>query len=372
MDSYYAPAGRVDADTLKAEIEIVAGSTVFSGLLQTVNGLVAVVNEQRQVIAFNDLLLSTLGVEDPGKVLGLRPGEILSCEHAEDEPAGCGTTKFCSTCGAAVAMVTSLDSDACTERLCALKTNRNGVTSEAALMVRSQPIFIDKRRFLLLFLQDVSRQETHAALERTFFHDIRNTLQIIVGTSDLLMDESPSDDICTIQKTAERLINEVALQRRLIEGVNANYKAAKESINGAELLGECQNEMSKHPAAVGKSVVVVVSGVAANVMTDRAVVLRILSNMIINALEATPVGGTVKLSMEDNGSGIVYSVWNSGVIAPDVAQRIFQRHFSTKNQPGRGIGTYSMKLFGEQFLGGRVSFSSSENEGTVFRLSLPV
>jgi sensor histidine kinase regulating citrate/malate metabolism len=51
--------------------------------------------------------------------------------------------------------------------------------------------------------------------------------------------------------------------------------------------------------------------------------------------------------------------------------RIFQRNYSTKSDSGRGLGTYSMKLFGETYLGGKVDFTSSESEGTTFHLRLP-
>lgn len=44
---------------------------------------------------------------------------------------------------------------------------------------------------------------------------------------------------------------------------------------------------------------------------------------------------------------------------PKLLLRIFQRSFSTKGAKGRGLGTYSMKLFGETYLGGQVSFRSS-------------
>jgi sensor histidine kinase regulating citrate/malate metabolism len=54
-----------------------------------------------------------------------------------------------------------------------------------------------------------------------------------------------------------------------------------------------------------------------------------------------------------------------------VQLQIFQRSFSTKGENGRGIGAYSVKLFGEGYLKGKVAFSSSDPEGTVFSLSLP-
>jgi signal transduction histidine kinase len=106
------------------------------------------------------------------------------------------------------------------------------------------------------------------------------------------------------------------------------------------------------------------------VETDPTLVLRVLGNMIVNALEATGPGGAVRLSIEENPEWVTFSVWNDATIPSAIRNRIFQRNVSTKDDMGRGLGTYSMKLFGEQVLGGRVSFTSDAS-GTVFRFSLP-
>ncbi len=95
--------------------------------------------------------------------------------------------------------------------------------------------------------------------------------------------------------------------------------------------------------------------------------------MITNALEATEKNGTVKVwTVRDKDKFLIFCVWNSQFIPENIAQRIFQRNFSTKEGAGRGIGTYSMKLFGEQILAGKVNFKTSHEEGTVFRFSLPL
>ena len=60
-----------------------------------------------------------------------------------------------------------------------------------------------------------------------------------------------------------------------------------------------------------------------------------------------------------------------GVMPEDTQMQVFQRSFSTKAASGRGIGTHSMKLFGERYLGGKVAFTSRESEGTTFTLTLP-
>jgi signal transduction histidine kinase len=92
--------------------------------------------------------------------------------------------------------------------------------------------------------------------------------------------------------------------------------------------------------------------------------------MVTNALEATEPGGTVKVFIEPGGNSVTFCVWNRKHIPQKDALRIFTRNFTTKKQPGHGLGTYSMKFFGETILGGIVGFTSTELEGTTFRLSL--
>jgi sensor histidine kinase regulating citrate/malate metabolism len=68
---------------------------------------------------------------------------------------------------------------------------------------------------------------------------------------------------------------------------------------------------------------------------------------------------------------VTFSVHNAAVMPPEVQMQVFQRSFSTKSEAGRGIGTHSMKLFGERYLGGDVRFISGEPEGTTFSITLP-
>ena len=105
--------------------------------------------------------------------------------------------------------------------------------------------------------------------------------------------------------------------------------------------------------------------------TDAALLSRVLINMVKNALEATPKGGTVTLGCRTDGPDIRFEVHNPTAIPRDIAMQIFQRSFSTKSA-GRGLGTYSMKLIGERFLGGRVGFTTSEAEGTTFHAIFPI
>ncbi|MBU2455402.1 MAG: sensor histidine kinase, partial [Proteobacteria bacterium] len=192
MDTYFAPPEKANDKEIAAEIEIVNKNPVMSGLLNSISGILAILDENRQIIALNDSFLKTLGIDDPEQALGLRLGEALECIHANEEPAGCGTTKFCSTCGAAIAIVSSIEQDIPMERLCALSANKGGINIDIVLLVKSQPIKIENRNYILLFIQDITKQEQRAALERAFYHDINNMLSMLVMASELLIEDYPS------------------------------------------------------------------------------------------------------------------------------------------------------------------------------------
>lgn len=371
MDTYFAPPQRTEDAELSFEIEAVSKNPVVSGLLRSISGLLAILDGHRQIIALNDSFLKLLGIDDPKEALGLRPGEALQCVHANREPAGCGTTEYCSTCGAAIAIVSSLGQDIPCERLCALSTSRGGEPVDLALLVRSQPIKIENRQFILLFLQDITVQEQRAALERTFYHDVNNMLTMLVQASELLIQDQPSKLAKTIYQASYRLLKEVAIQRSLSDGSVSNYQAMWDDVSIGLIFKELRSFFKNHPASKEKRIEYPDVYPNLSIKTDIALLLRVLCNMIINAMEATEKNGVVSIWSEHKNGKINFCVWNSQFIPPEISKRIFQRNFSTKSQAGRGIGTYSMKFLGEKILGGKVSFSSSKEDGTIFVFSFP-
>ncbi|MBU1171026.1 MAG: HAMP domain-containing histidine kinase [Proteobacteria bacterium] len=371
MDSFFAPAQRATPTELATEIEIVSRYPVVSGLLQAINGLMAVVDEHRQIVALNNSFLNMLGIDDPDTVLGLRPGEALKCLHAQDGPAGCGTTRFCSTCGAAIAMVASLGQDMPVERTCALMARRGETVVDIFMRVHSHPITIAKKRFLLLFLQDISQEQQWAALERTFFHDVNNMLNMLVGASELLLMDQPSDLAGSVHQVSLRLKNEIAIQSSLSQNKSKSYQPIWQEFSSLQIRDELQSFFSNNPLAHEKKIDFIEPWILIYIRTDISLLLRVLCNMIINALEATDKHGVVKIRIELRDRFLTFYVMNEKEIPQSVSHRIFQRNFSTKESPGRGIGTFSMKLFGETILGGQVSFTSSKEEGTIFKFSHP-
>ena len=375
MDTFFASPERLSGFELKREIEFVSSNPIIDGLLHSVSGLLAVLNEHRQILAVNQSLLTMLQVGDAEKVLGLRPGEVLGCIYAHEMPAGCGTSKYCSTCGAAISIVTSLAKNTSVEKECALSVDKDGQEKDLYLRVRCVPVTFESRRFLLLFLQDLTYQQRLATLEKVFFHDINGIVSGLMGASELLClecDEKVSELSQTIHRLALRLASEIAIQRSLNLSETYSYLPVFSSIALAQVVQEIKDIYRNNPVAKNKTLVLPEKETNVLIKTEPSLLLRVLKNMVTNALEGTEEGGQVKLWVEESQKRIAFCVQNKKAIPSDIAKRVFQRNFSTKAAMGRGLGTYSMKLFGEDILGGTVNFTSSEEEGTVFRFSLEV
>ena len=374
MQTFFTSPERTDQETLTAEIAFASSNPVISGLLSSVGGLVAVLDKNRQIIAMNDSFFKLLGEDNPSSVLGLRPGEALHCIHAEEEPGGCGTSRFCLSCGAVIAAVSSLEQDKPVEQICTLSTERNGKAIDTALLVRCQPIRIEEQRFILLFVQDVTRQQQRAALERAFFHDINNMLCLLAGAATLMAEDNPSELADTVLRTSIRLSKEVEVHRCLVGKSSADCRPVLIAVRARDALKELRafyvscSDRHAHKLEFTEQIPDVV------ITTDFSLLLRVLCNMVTNALEAssTDMTAKIKIWLEEKDEELIFCVWNGQAIPPEIQLRIFRLYFSTKDGQGRGIGTYSMKLLGETILGGTVSFTSSEEEGTVFRFALPI
>jgi K+-sensing histidine kinase KdpD len=374
VETYFASPERSGDDALNRDLAFIGEHPLMSVLLVTASGLVAVLNEHRQILAVNTAFLDAMGIHDARAIMGLRPGEAVQCVHAHDMKAGCGTGKFCSTCGAAIAIVASLASEKPEERRCLVTVQRGSQPLELCLKVRSCVVKLEDRRLVLLFLQDITSCHRWALLERAFFHDISSLIMGISGYADLLAygDETELRGLgVTVSQLTDRLLDEVKLHRMLLQQGFDEYPVVLRDISLEQVARDMRGLFGSHPVALGKRLVLPEAIPSRLVVADPSLLFRIVANMLVNAFEATDEGGEVRLWFEQDQRGTSFCVWNNAFIPENVAMRIFQRYYSTKAEMGRGLGTYAIRLLGEQFLGGKARFTTSEAGGTVFRFDLP-
>lgn len=370
-DSYFAPAGRVDEQVLLHEKSVVAGSELIATLLNAMPDFLMVLNEKRQIIAVNQRLLSAFGVDNPEAMLGLRPGEAVGCIHVAGGPDGCGTARNCSVCGAVLAILASQNTGLPQQRECQLMTGNDCHALD--LDVLATPVSLEGEQFTVLALRDISSEKRRYVMERVFFHDILNNAGGIRGLAALLADGSnPASEQeykIWMVNLADNLIEEINHQRRLLAAERGEYVPNMEPVNLPELLQDLKKLYENHERTPGR-LLEIDPAADCILLTDRPLLRRIIGNMVLNALEASRSGDTIYIWSHCQAGRVRISVTNPGEIPLEIQLHLFKRSFSTKEKEGRGLGTYSMKLFGERYLGGVVDFYSN-NGMTTFFLELP-
>lgn len=354
-----------------AQVAQLTQQPLFDALLRSVGGAVVLLNANRQIVSANARYLESLGLQRVDQLLGMRPGESLSCVHAWDHPAGCGTGPACAGCGAAIAMVAALRGGGTEERECVVTCGSPDAPRDVDLRVRASALQLEGEEYLLFTLRDVSAEKRREALERAFFHDVADLAAGLSLAAVQLEPGNPEDVRAVagdIRLLASRLARELVIQRSLAESRPEAGEPLLEPIELPGMIDSLRALATNHPAAAGKEVVA--TSALREVESDRLLLERILGCMVVNALEAAPRGARVKLDIEARDGEAVFQVWNPGTIPADAVPRIFQRYYTTKAGPGRGQGTFLMKLFGERWLGGKVGFRTGA-DGTTFWLRLP-
>ncbi|MCA1577685.1 MAG: response regulator [Acidobacteria bacterium] len=209
-------------------------------------------------------------------------------------------------------------------------------------------------------------------------HDFNNTLAGILGRAQLLQRTDDPEKIQRgldiIIKTAEdgaktvKRIQDFARQRRdhdfeLVSIDQILMDASEITRPRWKNCAEASNIHITLDLQIGSN---------AMVMGDDSELREVLVNMVFNATDAMPEGGTLTLSTRTIGDQVVIKVVDTGVgMYPEVRSRIFDPFFTTKGKAGLGLGlAVSFGIIRRH--GGNVEVESQYGKGTEFRITLPV
>lgn len=373
--TYYASAARALPEELERDIKLVVDNPVTAKIMYMAGGMVVVINEHRQIVAVNSGFQQFLGVEDAEALLGLRPGEAVHCVFSDKMAAGCGTSLQCVSCGIVRAILEARANKEIIERRSALQLKTADGINDLCVWVRACPLEFDGRLFILLFITDITDEEKQCELERMFLHDVLNTALGISSACTLLerryAKEAEARQYARIAKTlSSRLMKDVRVHKLMNETKDELFRPDLEKIDLRQFLCEIKEIADTWSVSRKVKVELIEPPAGLAVQSDPHLLYRVLTNMLLNACEASAPDGTVRFWAEKLDGAVVLRVWNEAHIPEHIAPRIFQRHFSTKAGRGRGVGTFSMKFISEKLLGGKVSFTSSPNQGTVFSLAI--
>jgi PAS domain S-box-containing protein len=247
---------------------------------------------------------------------------------------------------------------------------------------------ITEKRVLEDQLRQALKMEAVGRLARGVAHDFNNVLAAIIGCSDLLAlrlnaDDPAREEAEEIRQAAER---GAALTRQLLAFSRSQMLEAKlldlnEVVVGLE-------SMLQRLAGDRVPVTVRVCDPPAHVRIDPGQLEQVVINLVVNARDAMPGGGTIHVLVEpirlDERSVLRYPGLSDGAFAriavtdtgggidPDLQPHVFEPFFTTKG-PSKGTGLGLSIVYGiAKEAGGTVSFFTSRDEGTTFEVLLPL
>ena len=212
-------------------------------------------------------------------------------------------------------------------------------------------------------------------------HDFNNSLSPIVGFAELLMrrPDLPSE---TAQKYV-KLINTAARDAAsVIRRLRELYRERGESTPDAAVdIGRCLEEATAlteprwKSQAQGRGVNIKVVRDVEDVpviLGEAAAVREMLTNLIFNAVDAMPEGGTITMRARLDGDHVLLTVTDTGVgMSEEVRRRCLEPFFSTKDQQGTGLGL-SLVHATVQRHRGTLTVDSEPGRGTTFNVRLPI
>jgi PAS domain S-box-containing protein len=246
---------------------------------------------------------------------------------------------------------------------------------------------ITDRRLLEEQLRQSQKMEAIGQLAGGIAHDFNNLLTTVLGYSNMALNrlsphEPIREEIEEIQRAGERAAN---LTRQLLafsrkqlfepKVLDVNIRIVESTRMLARLIGERIRLVTELEPSLGR------------VRADPGQIEQVLVNLVVNARDAMPDGGTLTIRTQNvevdlvssrrhlgapPGSYVVLSVADTGVgIDAETQKRIFEPFFTTKEKPlGTGLGLATVYGIVRQS-GGQVYVESAPGEGATFRVYLP-
>ncbi|WP_319764167.1 HAMP domain-containing sensor histidine kinase [Maridesulfovibrio sp.] len=369
----FAPAERDEQSTIEQIAQAISNDPLAAAL-EAIPVPLIIINTYRQVVFCNPVFKPISKYSKRQNTIGLRPGEALGCIHADVNEGGCGTSLFCRDCGAAAAILRSLQGAAHTEE-CRLVRHTPDHDESLVLQVFTSPFEYHGNNLVIFTVIDISHEKRKKNLEHMFFHDILNLATGVKYASQMLCKVNTSermDNQCRkIDRALTQMTEEIQAQKDLCKAEDGTLKINMRMTQSGDILTRIWDIYTGNPLCAERQISIAEDSEDFIFYTDQTIFARIMGNMVKNALEASNPGETITIGCRKKDKEVIFWGHNNAVMPDKIQRQMFKRAFSTKGE-GRGMGTYSMKLLVEKYLGGKISFESTQEIGTVFSIALPM
>lgn len=225
-------------------------------------------------------------------------------------------------------------------------------------------------------------------VDRIVRHDLKNPLNGILGVAQLLrmepeLPETVKEYTPVLEQSGYTMLHMINNSLDLFKMEEGTYEVKAAPLDCRELLKSILAEFESSKKQKGLEIRLNQEPVDAiqPVMGEKDKVHSMFSNLIKNAVEASPENETVTITiapknMKNTGKEpergyLSVDIHNMGTVPEDIRSRFFERYATSGKQHGTGLGTYSAALIARSH-GGSIDFTTSEEEGTHVTVDLPL
>lgn len=251
------------------------------------------------------------------------------------------------------------------------------------LVARVAPV-VATGRGAVLVMHDITELRKADQVRRDFVanvsHELRTPLTAIKGYAEAILDDP--DDPDTGEKFLDIIHRHATRMERLVKDLLrlARLDAGQETIelvpcDIAGLLNGIANDFEPIATDKRQTIHADVTRQAARLTTDPAKLHDIVRNLVENAVNYTPSGGTIDVTAKVVDGSFQLAVADTGHgIPPEELGRVFERFYrvdKSRTLPGTGLGLSIVKHL-VHVLGGEVTVSNQDGGGALFTVTLPL
>lgn len=212
-------------------------------------------------------------------------------------------------------------------------------------------------------------------------HELRTPLTAVKGYLEGLMDGVLPANPETYQQIhseidrLQRLVSDLQELSRVEAGA---YQLQLTPVSPASLIERIQSTLDRQFEDKNINLDVGIEPNLPNIMVDKDRIIQVLTNLVGNALQYTPMGGKVSLQVRHERSAILFTVKDSGIgISAEQLQYVFNRFYRTdksrtRTSGGSGIGLTIAKALVQAHQGKIWVKSDGEGKGSTFSFQIPL
>jgi len=216
-------------------------------------------------------------------------------------------------------------------------------------------------------------------VERITRHDLKTPLNAIISFPQLiLMDDNLNEEqieyVQLIEESGLAMLNMINLSLDLFKMEQGIYSFNPEELNILNVINKVTRENYLFMKSRKLLLTVINNDTQAisnyfSVMSEELLCYSMLSNLIKNAIEASPENEQISIMLETRETSEIW-IRNKGDVPHDIRDQFFDKYITSGKSHGTGLGTYSAKLIAKTH-GGTIDLDTSVQGETTIIIKLP-